>query len=199
MKKHLKRTSFDEHGWAHWIVPAVVVIMIAVIGVKVLTQSHAISTPAVVVAPAKQEITNSSNGKTVKVRPGIDLVVDLSNIYWAEGTPPAGKTETSMSKWQNFSSSVPTVLALQGKATYTLTKSTTSAAYNGTSTQTYRALAKGTAIVKASSISEYVCGAGIACPSLAIANYYTVTIKVAGKAVTPSPTCTPKPGYVCPD
>lgn len=202
MKRHIKLTPLNERGWSHWIAPVLVVALVVVVGVRILTQSHALSapatTPSVVVAPAKQRITNANNGQTITVRPGTDLVVDLSNVYWVEGTVPAGQSEASMSEWQNFSSSTPTVLSLVGKPAYTLVRSTTSADFNGTSSQTYKALSKGTTTIKASSITEFVCGRGIACPTIAKANYYSVTVHVAGKAVVSSPTCKPKPGYACP-
>lgn len=199
MKINIKLTPVDERGWTHWIAPVLVVAVIVVIGVRILTQSHALSSPAIVVAPPKQEITNANNGQNVRVRPGTDVVVDLSSVYWAPGTPPAGQSEQSTGVWQNFSTSVPTVLSLVGNPSYSRTQSTTSAAYNLTSIQSYKALIKGRSTVKASSITTFVCGSGIACPALAHANYFSATVVVAGKPVTTTPKCTPKPGSVCPD
>src|ERR1035441_8313374 len=107
----IKKTKLNQAGVTHWILPVVFAVIIAAVGVRVLTAIHA--SPSV---PPPMTITNSDNGRTINLQVGQGLMVDLSNVAWSNLA--AGQTESSQSAWSGFSSSNTNTLSLTGPASY---------------------------------------------------------------------------------
>lgn len=199
MKRYRHIYTLSEDGWVHWLVPALVIIIVALVGLKLLTQSHAENQTTVNTAPKTVEISNASNGTTIHLKAGTGLVVNLTSLYWPPLSPPAGHSESSTGPWQNFTSSNHFTMKIIGDPVYTRTDSTTDpGAINISSEQAYQAVWKGTSTIEAESITQRVCGAGIDCPTYAFANHFTVTVDVTGSVKGTLPGCVPQPGYACP-
>jgi len=181
-----KPNKLDARGFSHIVVPLVVAVIVASVGTYFLVASHADAPDTVSQSSdGGVTVTNANNKQTVNLQPGQTLHVDLSNTFWPPGTVPSGLSESSTSWWSGFASSNPAIVT----SPYTGTISKISGVYQkvagtsakdveGSALRSFVANGPGTATITATSESNNVCGAGIACPLFAIANNFTVTVVV---------------------
>jgi hypothetical protein len=176
----IRKVNLNQGGMVHWILPVVVVVILAAVGVRLLTVSNASSlTPTI---PTPVTVTNVNNGQTVFLPTiGQRLIVELNSITWSNIS--VGTVKTDQTTWHNFSSSNTKVLKLVGTTTTGYLPSPDIIPNTPTyrsSTQFFIGSASGQSIVIAQASSSPACNLKTVCPAWAQQNNFKVTI-IVGK------------------